>query len=400
MEEKKTLQLPLPWGDGAGLTPEARLQARRNIAEAHMRKMGTRLWRAEEDVVYTLKNDVLPEDSDDKHRLCIRAGRLYQGIPYSFAGCADAAFWDYAGAPDARGVVPVSGLHWKTLSGSGKYTARIGNDCSSSVMQAWSQIGSSFRLTSTRYMVRERGYLPVGDYVSDPSENISNRRTCRENGEAVMFAAYALLRNADALVCRESGAGHVLMAVAVDVVRRPGGGIDGDASFVTVVEQGRHPMLREEKYFHPELGEDVYITFALDVKYSFRELFAEGYLPVTCRELVDPAPAEIPTVWDSLAEPGGSTILEGVISSNWVIDCVTITITGGAGEVVQQGTVYAIRDPRRYAVELRQFGSEAPERMRGRVAPEELPAGSYRCTLTCRLATGQVVTVRDFAFTR
>ena len=390
----------LPCIEEAGKTPEEILMARRETAAAHMRKMGTFLWRAGEDVTYTLRNDIRPEDSDDAHRLCIRAGRLYQGIPYSFAGCADAAFLDYAGEADEQSVSPVSGLHWKVLSGNGKRTARIGNDCSSAVMQAWSRIGNSFRFTGTQYMVRDRGYLPVGSYVSATDENVSNRRTCQENGEQTMFEAYACLRLADALVCREKGAGHALLAVSADVVRRGDGTIDGEASTVTYMEQSRAHLMQEEKYFHPQLQEDVYITFGLDLKQTFCELFAEGYLPVTCKELIDPAPAAVPTVWDSVAEPDGSTVLEGVISSNWAIDCVTVTITGKDGNVAQQGTVYAIRDPRRYALELRQFVEEEPERMRGRVAPEELPAGSYRCVLTCRLAAGQVFTVRDFAFAR
>ena len=390
----------LPCSECAGKTPEEILQARREIAAGHMREMGSFLWRAGEDVVYTLRNDMLPEDSDDAHRLRIRAGRLYQGIPYSFAGCADAAFLDYAGQPDEQGVLPVSGLNWKVLSGSGSRTSRIGNDCSSAVMQSWCQIGNSFLFTNTQYMVRDRGYLPVGSYVSAPDENISNRRTCQENGEQTMFEAYACLRLADALVCREKGAGHAIMAVSVNVVRKDDGSIDGEASTLTYMEQSRTHLMQEEKYFHSALQEDVYITFALDVRQTFHELLEEGYLPVTCKELIDPAPAEVPSVWDSVAQPDGTTLLEGVISSNWAIDCVTVTITDAGGKTVQQGTVYASRDARRYALELRQFAEEAPERVRGRIAPEELPAGSYRCTLACRLTTGQVFTVRDFTFDR
>lgn len=32
--------------------------------------------------------------------------------------------------------------------------------------------------------------------------------------------------------------------------------------------------------------------------------------------------------------------------------------------------------------------------------PEELPAGTYRCTVTCRLSTGRELTVRDFTFAK
>ena len=397
MEKKKAISRPLPGCDFAGKTPEEILQTRREIAAAHMRDMGSFFWRAGEDVVYTLRNDILPEESDPGHKLAIRAGRLYQGVPYSFAGCAEAAFLDYAGEPDEEGVLPVSGLHWKILSGNGRRTARIGNDCSSAVMQAWSRIGNSFRFTGTQYMVRDRGYLPVGDYTSPADENVSNRRTCQENGEQTMFEAYARLQLADGLVCREKGAGHALMAVSAEVVRREDGTIDGDASTVTYMEQSRAHLQKEEKYFHTERQEDVYITFGLDLKQTFCEMLKEGYLPITCKELIDPAPAEVPTVWDSVAEPDGSTLLEGVISSNWPIDRADMTVTDADGRTVQHGAVYSIRDPRRYALELRQFVEE-PELMRGRIAPEELPAGSYRCVLTCRLATGQLFTVRDFAF--
>ena len=394
------LRMQLPCSECESGTPEEILANRRKVAAAHMREMGSFLWRAQEDVTYTLRDDILPEESDDGHRLSIRAGRLYQGVPYSFAGCAETAFLDYAGEPDAQGIMPVSGLHWKLLSGSGKNTARIGNDCSSAVMQAWSQIGNSFRFSSTRYMVRDAGYLPVGSYVSPADENVSNRRTCQENGEQTMFEAYACLRLADALVCREKGSGHAIMAVSVNVVRKDDGTIDGDASVLTFMEQSRVHLMQEKKYFHSELKEDVYITLALDVKQTFREVFEEGYLPITCKELIDPAPMEVPTVWDSVESPDGTTLLEGVISSNWAIDCVTATIRNADDQTVQQGTVYAIRDTRRYALELRQFVEEVPEQMRGRIVPEELPVGRYRCVLHCRLTSGQVFTVRDFAFER
>ena len=400
MEHTMQLQQPLPQADFTGKTGEEILAARRKIAAAHMRKMGEFFWRAEEDVVYTLRNDILPEESDPGHKLAIRAGRLYQGVPYSFAGSTDAAFLDYAGESDEQGVLKVGGLHWKALSGTGRQSARVGNDCSSAVMQAWSRIGNSYRVTSTLYMVRDRGYLPVGNYASPADQYDSNRQVCRENGEQTMFEAYACLQLADGLVCREGGAGHALMAVSVDVVRAADGTIDGDASIIHYMEQSRAHLMAEEKYFHPERQEDVYITFGLDLKQTFREAFAEGYLPITCRELVDPAPAEVPTVWDSVEQPGVDTLTEGVISSNWPIDRVDMTITNGDGKTVQHGAVYALRDSRRYALELRQFAEEEPERMWGRIAPEELAAGSYRCVLTCRLTTGQVFTVRDFAFVR
>lgn len=29
-----------------------------------------------------------------------------------------------------------------------------------------------------------------------------------------------------------------------------------------------------------------------------------------------------------------------------------------------------------------------------------MPAGTYRCTVTCRLSTGRELTVRDFTFTK
>ena len=59
MENTVKLQQPLPQSDFAGKTPEEIIAARREIAANHMRAMGAFFWRAEEDVVYTLLNDIL-----------------------------------------------------------------------------------------------------------------------------------------------------------------------------------------------------------------------------------------------------------------------------------------------------------------------------------------------------
>jgi len=80
------------------------------MAEAYMRTMATVMWRATEDVVYTVQSDVDPSTLDASKQLRIKARRLYRGIPYSYAMGSLRTFLDYAGETDEKGVATVSGL--------------------------------------------------------------------------------------------------------------------------------------------------------------------------------------------------------------------------------------------------------------------------------------------------
>ena len=68
------------------LTEDPGLCDRRRTVEQYMRAMATMVWRCPEDILYTTATDVLPQDAG-KAQLQLQGGRLYRGIPYSFACC-------------------------------------------------------------------------------------------------------------------------------------------------------------------------------------------------------------------------------------------------------------------------------------------------------------------------
>ena len=73
------------------------ISQRRDAAESYMRKMATYMWRAEEDIFYTRDSKVLTEEDLENFTgdvLKIKKGRLYRGIPYSYAGASAWNFYD------------------------------------------------------------------------------------------------------------------------------------------------------------------------------------------------------------------------------------------------------------------------------------------------------------------
>ena len=107
---------------------------RRNIAVEYMRKITTPLWRAGNDITSTQEKGTKPEDANSV--LSLKAGRVYKGVMYSYAGGTAEMFFEYADSTDDKGIPIISGLKWDALSG-GSDTALIGTDCSGSVQRAW-----------------------------------------------------------------------------------------------------------------------------------------------------------------------------------------------------------------------------------------------------------------------
>ena len=382
----------------AALTPaqEAEiLSQRRDIAEAHMRKMASMIWRCDTDVLFAVPDGVLPENASENFHLV--EGRLYQGLPYSFSGGSYASWEELVTGPDARGVYTVEDLNWQMISGGGG-TARFGTDCSGAVTQAWSQIGASIRLQATKDMCPKYGYLRVGDYTA--SYDKIDDADIQALDAQVMYRAYAQLQKADALVHN----GHVRMAVSTDVVYNPDGTINGAESTVTYLEQTRQLMRGDVHHYDGALGEEVWELCGVDLQITYETLYTYSYQPITCLELIDAtAGPEAPAVKDSLAKAdyGFDTLLSGTLTTGtWVMDTVQMTITDHTGRVIQEGMITAPRGGvgTRYKVPMSMFRTEAPTRMLGYISPDNLQPGNYHCKVVCRLTTGLAFTVRDFDF--
>lgn len=377
---------------------KAILQQRRDIAESYMRESLSLLWKTDKNIIYSLDSS-----RDNGLKLYLIEGRIYQGVPYAYAVGTQDSFLEYAtGEPDKNGVYTISGLE-DTAVNYERYGARVGNDCSGVLTNAWSLIGTSFDASRSCEMTEAHGVIPVGTYNFNPiiDESTGNITFTGEatasNGPLTMYNAYAQLQKADCLfrVARD-GSNHSMMVVDVNVVYQ-GNLIDGKKSTVTVLEQTRKNQTQQKRYAHPELGE-VFIIGGIDVTYTFADLFSSTYLPVTVKELIDPSPVEETWVKDSLENATKDNLFTGNITSNRYIDCVTVTIADENGETVQEVTGRARRRFNK-DFDMTRFVTENPGACLGSVDLSKLEAGNYQCTVTARLTTGDKFTVRTFDFT-
>jgi len=382
-------QTPAETPDEPQLSDEEIIQARREAAVAYAREVANVRWRSDADLVYK------HTDTSAKS-FHIVAGRLYEGVPYSYSGATLGAFLDYAGSVDEKGVYQISGLT-KKLLGSNSDSSRIGIDCSGLVNRSWQSFGASVRPESTSAMTTKNGYVKVGEYESPEKSYKDTTADCAANGTEKMFEAYALLQMADAVV-KVHGSGHVMMALKVNVVRDETGAIDGYKSTCTVIDQVG-TQLENTKYFDESIGEDVYTCVRQDYDFTFYELFYEGYLPITCKELVDASPVKEAVLADSLdSKPGLYNLFSGAIGCTQAIDMVKIEIVDKAGKVAQSSVCHPVRRTC-FAVNMSQFMTDGEERLQGLIEKEYLEMGDYHCTVTARTVTGETLVARDFDFT-
>ena len=380
------------------------LAERRDIAEAHMRHMMSVVWESDTDIDYSREASSMGPEQDEAGGgvvLHLKANTLYAGMPYTHGGGGAESFFSF-GVRDENGVYQMSGLKSEHLNGSSgsKNTyniARISNDCADAVYWAWARVGTSFSFSVTNNMTAERGCLPVGDYKTESNTYTGTRELVKENGDAVVLAAYALMQKADAVVT-SNGAGHAMMIAQNNPVKN-GDAIDPEASYVLVHEQFTTNYRDGLTYTDEKTGRTVYQLGGVDRKYTYAQLLKKGYLPVTIKELIDPAEPENMDIRDSIEEHSVDTITSGSISTMMKIDMVTVTITDDKGETVQEATVFTTEKTHiMFRMELFEDRTEALV-SRGSLDIKALTPGKYHCKTTCSLGTGEQATVRDFDFT-
>ncbi len=372
------------------------LAERRKIAYDYMLKSTSILWRPTEEIFYTTQKDVTPAEAAENVQFHLYPDRIYHGAPYSYAGGTSEAFLDYAIEQDENGVYLIDGLTWENISGGSGY-GRIGSDCSSVLVHAYGQLGEIYNATTTAYLTEKYGFLPVGDYKTVYDKYQDTGDIIKENGEQRIFRAYSQLKLADAIVERISNSGHCRMVTEANTVYLPDGTIDGENSTMTLIDQAGGSFKREETYFNDKHGQDVY-KVGREETYNFATMAGWKFVPITCKALIDPAPIKKPAITDTETVFDKDTILEGTLTCNWMMDCVTLDITNAKGEAVQSATAYVNRKKLYTSFDMQEFVTEKQVLLRGSVDIEALAAGNYNCKVTVRLVTGEEITVRDFEF--
>ena len=383
------------------------LQERRAAVVQKMRDSVTFLWRCDVDITFSKQRQSEGVENDEaKNVMTLKAGRLYSGLPYTHGGSSLYDWQLFATEVDEKGIYHVSGITTAHLTGYDTWEpnriARLGSDCADTVSWAWGTVSSTMSCTQTYEMTASHGAIKVGQFECDPERHSNTIQVCAKNGMAVMYAAYAQLQPGDAVVHNNTdsdGGSHAMLVSEVVVPTKENGDPDYLNAYILTVHQTSGNLFGEKSYFDEELGEEVYYCGGVDDKYMFYKLYDKGYLPFTVKELIDPAPLEEERVSDSLAEPSFEKLFTGKLTANYPISYVTVTVADEVGQTVQQGSCFATESELK-CFDMVHFTGADREVMHGRLELDTLAAGSYRCTVTCRLSTGRELTVRDFTFVK
>lgn len=397
-------------GDGTDSSSSGNttLEDRRNIVEAEMRKMMSVLWTPTKDIKYSLVNSSKGVEADAATNpdqiITLYAGRIYQGIPYTHGGGSGDSFLDQSVSVDSKGVytLDLSSADLNGFSSYGENTcSRLGNDCADSIFWAWSRVSNSISFAGSGRMTEAYGCVKVGNYTQ-PYEDLrildNTKGLCQENGIDRMYDCYAQLQKGDAA----TNCGHGVMIVSNHVVRNDDGEIDGEKSYVVILEQSSSCEKEEKSYYNQQLGQTVYLCEELDKKWTYETLFKKGYLPITCKELIDDSPMEKLKVTDSVSNVSVSNMFTGTVRANFRISCVTVTITDSKGNVVQTATCYTCqRNNEGDTFQLSRFTDSVEQLvMKGYVDLNKLGSGNYKCVFSCMAGTGETFAFRSFTFSK
>lgn len=212
------------------------------------------------------------------------------------------------------------------------FNSKLGNDCSSSIMWAWAAVLPDITWDACENMTKQNGCIPLGEYNTLGTINYeinSTKKICELNGQQVMFAAYAKLLPADAVVRKTSNFSHAMMInKAAKVVYNQNGEIDGNNSYVYIQDQqAGHP---NPAFSRIENGEEHQYSGRFHIKVTFNELYRDTFLPVTSEEFLGLKAYQKATVSFENSKKKPTTyneLTKQKIKSNYNIISVNVTAT-------------------------------------------------------------------------
>lgn len=386
------------------------LEERRTLCEQNARWQASFRWTPAEDFQYTIgKSEGLSIDlqANAADVVTFKKGTIYEGIPYTSGVGSGYSFTETMVDKTEDGVM-ILDLNSDLLGGSNRQTqfnvSRLGNNCADYVFWAWSMVDSTISYTDTNNMVPINGIVLVGDYELQNEHMLANTPfVVQSNGQQRIFRAYAELQKADGAVHVGKSGGHSIMIVRNSTYYRDDGSIDGAKSYVTVLEQNSGcERYQQSSYIDPVTGQTIIRMQDLDVVFTYDRLYQLGYLPVTCKALVDPSPLPEETIVDSIPveEQSIDTIFDGVFTCPYRISHVTIQITDKSGNVVQESTMFSLGGEMRNFMLNRWTNIYEQPVLLGKIDLDALPSGEYTITHTACTAKGNDIVVRTLTYTK
>lgn len=386
------------------------LAERRTLCEQNARWQASFRWTPAETVQYTIgKSNGLTIDLETNATdvVTLKKGTIYEGIPYT-AGVGSGYSFVKTSVGTTEDGVMILDLTTDQLSGGNRQdlynVARLGNNCADYLFWAWAMVDTEISYTDTLNMVPINGIVLVGDYEFQGNVLKNTPFVVQSNGQQRMFKAYAELQKADGVVhINAQGAGHAMMITRNVPYFRDDGSIDGAKSYVTVLEQNSGgERYQQSSYIDPVTGQTIVRMQDLDVTFTYDRLAQLGYLPITCKALVDPSPLAEEKIVDSVPaeEHNIDTIFDGVFSCPYRISHVTVKIADKDGNVVQESTMFALGGEMRNFLLNRFTHPQEQVVLLGKIDLDALPSGEYTVTHTAMTSTSNEFVVRNFTITK
>lgn len=365
-------------------TADMTIDEARQLCVDFFRYTKTALWTPDEGIRYE-RNSSGTQDT-------ISAGIIYSGLPYVTLGTGNVyRLMDYidesTGVVDVRPAVADGADLSQTLTAEQmKY---FGNQCSIGAYWGWGRVINSADYGWTDGMTPYFGFIPVGGYTSTTNKYWSTTNTTKKavqaNGEQKMYAAYAQLQPADGLVTYITG-GHTIMCASYAVVTNTNGTIDGDASYITIIDQAQTWMDTSNSS-----GDNYTVKNSVDLKKTFAQLYAESYVPFTFAEFT--GADDIEETVASFSHCGStitkSQLFSATVEANYGISDVYAIVTNAQGEEVYR---HAVRATAAGATSIQFVESQTVEGNKTYQNVETwgtLSSGTYTVEVVVQLATGE-----------
>ena len=337
---------------------EAPVGKPREIVMDYMMQMATISWTPAEN--FTIKWEGTPSFSPDM-ALDFEAGKIYTGTTY---GCTHASLELFTHFLNDKNEFKYNNYSYENI---------IGNNCSTTMTLAYQQLVdmpiSVLKPISTRL-----GLLSLANGLNIPEglgDSWYTADVWKANEQLDVYEAYATLESGDILYKSIKGTGHTRMVRSVEVSRTNAGKIVPSKCYVYVIES-------TNEWFNDEKTTLWYI----DKKYTFSELYKSEFMPVT----LDIYHTENPTYDDAYIAFNSlltedlikKSVLKGVVSSNFPLNYVMVTITNTKGETVDRLINAGLTDS--YKVDLRKLYLDT----------KNYEKGTYTLTLRAGIARGGV----------
>lgn len=267
----------------------------------------------------------------------------------------------------------------------------LGNDCSGAVYWSWTKVCSSVSFGVTGQMVPAAenlryGVLALGGYQASSTITLD---VIAENTPEVMAECLALLQYGDAIVQKDPDAGHAKLAARDAMVMRDENGvINLDASYLVTHEHG---------VGKGSSGKNS--TWQLNGKNTFRALLTDGYIPLTCSELLNGEPAEA-----SITPSGITGPFTGNVRSNYRIISSTMEMVNAATGKSYESVNFTALDTDRFKDGPSDGHARTTVRTVYPSAHEadfaDLPSGDYNYSLKVLLSNGKSYTVKIGTYTK